>query len=423
MKQKTILIVDDEATNIDIVSELLHSIYEIRVSTNGNTALEMIKKEKPDLILLDINMPQMNGYEVADKLKSSKKTADIPFIFITGKNDPKSMLAGFNKGAVDYISKPFSKEELLARIETHLKLSELQNSLKDKIDEVAQYIELMDKNIITSATDLDGVITSVSSAFCDICGFSKEELISKKHDIVKHEDMPKEIYDDLWETISQNLTWKGELKNKRKNGTSYWVDTTIYPYFDKTSGEKIGYTSIRHDITDKKRIEELSIHDELTKLYNRRHFNKLLHDEVNRAKRDTKLLSFMMIDVDFFKLYNDNYGHQEGDNVLCEIGKVLNSYCKRAGDFAFRLGGEEFGILFSELTKEESEIYANAIRKAVENLKIAHLKNKTSKVVTISIGLLSIEPIEEITEDEIYKKADDLLYEAKESGRNKVCAQ
>ena len=218
MKQKTILIVDDEATNIDIVSELLHSIYEIRVSTNGNTALEMIKKEKPDLILLDINMPQMNGYEVADKLKSSKKTADIPFIFITGKNDPKSMLAGFNKGAVDYISKPFSKEELLARIETHLKLSELQNSLKDKIDEVAQYIELMDKNIITSATDLDGVITSVSSAFCDICGFSKEELISKKHDIVKHEDMPKEIYDDLWETISQNLTWKGELKNKRKNG-------------------------------------------------------------------------------------------------------------------------------------------------------------------------------------------------------------
>ena len=423
MNKKTVLIVDDEPTNINVVAEILHSLYQIRVATNGKIALEMISKEKPDLILLDINMPEMNGYEVADKLRDSQETIHIPFIFLTAKNDSQSIVEGFNKGAVDYISKPFSKEELLARVKTHLKINELQNTLKDTINEVAHYVELMDKNIISSTTDLDGVITSASTAFCDICGFSKEELISRKHDIVKHEDMPKEIYDDLWETISQNLTWKGELKNKRKNGTSYWVDTTIYPYFDKTSGEKIGYTSIRHDITDKKRIEELSIHDELTKLYNRRHFNKLLHDEVNRAKRDTKLLSFMMIDVDFFKLYNDNYGHQEGDNVLHEIGKVLNSYCKRAGDFAFRLGGEEFGILYSELTKEESEVYANAIRKAVENLKIPHLKNETSKVVTISIGLLSIEPNQEITEDEIYKKADDLLYKAKESGRNKVCAQ
>ena len=173
----------------------------------------------------------------------------------------------------------------------------------------------------------------------------------------------------------------------------------------------------------KKRIEEISIHDELTKLYNRRHFNKVLHDELNRAKRDKKLLSFMMIDVDNFKLYNDNYGHQEGDNVLFEIANVLNNYCKRAGDFAFRLGGEEFGILFSELTKEESKIYADAIREAVEDLKIPHEKNSISSFVTISVGLLSISPDEKITEDEIYKKADDLLYKAKESGRNRVCAQ
>ena len=131
----------------------------------------------------------------------------------------------------------------------------------------------------------------------------------------------------------------------------------------------------------------------------------------------------MMIDVDNFKLYNDNYGHQEGDSVLFEIAKVLNNYCKRAGDFAFRLGGEEFGILFSELTEEESKTYANAIRKAVEDLKIPHEKNSIFSFVTISVGLLSISPKEKITEDEIYKKADNLLYKAKESGRNRVCAQ
>ena len=423
MNKKVVLIVDDEPANINLVAEILHNLYEIRIATNGMTALSMIEKAKPDLILLDINMPQMNGYEVAAKLKSSEETTNIPFIFLTAKSDAQSIVEGFKHGAVDYISKPFSKEELLARVETHLKLNELQTSLNDTVNELASYVEIMDQNINFSATDLEGKITKVSSAFCNFCGFTKEELISKTHDIIKHEDMPKEIYEDLWKTINQDLVWKGEIKNKKKDGTSYWVEITIYPEFNKTNGEKIGYAAIRHDISDKKRIEEISIHDELTKLYNRRHFNKVLHDELNRAKRDKKLLSFMMIDVDNFKLYNDNYGHQEGDNVLFEIANVLNSYCKRAGDFAFRLGGEEFGILFSELTKEESKIYADAIRKAVEDLKIPHEKNSISSFVTISVGLLSISPKEKITEDEIYKKADNLLYKAKESGRNRVCAQ
>jgi two-component system, cell cycle response regulator len=423
LNKKLILIIDDEPTNINIVAEILHNLYEIKIATNGTTALGMIEKIKPDLILLDINMPQMNGYEVASKLKSSKKTVDIPFIFLTANNNSQNIVEGFKQGAVDYISKPFSKEELLARVETHLKINELQNTLKDTVDELAKYVEIMDKNIISSSTDLKGVITKVSSAFCDVSGFTKKELISKKHNIISHKDMPKEIYYDLWKTISQDLIWKGQVKNKKKDGTDYWVDTIIYPDFDKKSGEKIGYTSIRHDITDKKRIEENSIHDELTKLYNRRHFNKVLIDEINRSKRDKKIFSFMMIDVDNFKLYNDTYGHQEGDSVLFEIAKVLKSYCKRAGDFAFRLGGEEFGILFSELTKEASKTYANVIRKAVEDLKIPHSKNSISSAVTISIGLVTINHDDGMTDKEIYKKADDLLYKAKKAGRNRVYTQ
>lgn len=550
MNQKVILIVDDEPTNINIVAEILHDLYEIKIATDGLTALEVIKKTKPDLILLDINMPEMDGYEVASKLKSSKEMMDIPFIFLTAKNDSKSVVRGFNEGAIDYISKPFSKEELQARVSTHLKLHELKSSLEitvnqleikmqeldeshkefetifnksfngiiltdlngkflitndsfsritgyskkelknqsffslnlernhekvketinnvlkngyvDNINklykvknkdiftnisitlmpdkktllynisditelkkaesEISHYLQLMDENIISSSTDLNGIITSVSSAFCKISGYSEKELINKKHTLIKNVDMPNEIYDDLWKTISQNQIWKGEVKNKRKNGSSYWVETTIYPEFDKITGEKIAYTSIRHDITDKKRIEEISLHDELTTLYNRRYFNKVLHDELNRAKRDKKILSFMMMDVDYFKLYNDMYGHQEGDKVLYKISQVLKNYCKRAGDFAFRLGGEEFGIIFSDQKKEETEFFAETVRQAVENLKIEHSQNSISKFVTISIGLLSVYPLEQLTEDEIYKKADDLLYKAKESGRNKVFA-
>ena len=103
MNQKIVLIVDDEPTNINIVAENLHNLYQIRIATDGITALEMLDKVKPDLILLDINMPKMNGYEVADRIKSSKETENIPFIFLTAKNDSKSVVKGFNKGAIDYI--------------------------------------------------------------------------------------------------------------------------------------------------------------------------------------------------------------------------------------------------------------------------------------------------------------------------------
>ena len=551
MNQKVVLIVDDEPTNINVVAEILHNLYEIKIATDGVMALEVIDKIKPDLILLDVNMPNMSGYEVASKLKSSEETMNIPFIFLTAKNDAQSIVKGFKYGAIDYISKPFSREELLARVSTHLKIHDLKSSLEDTVNQlefkmreldeshkefetifnksfngiiltdleanflitndsfsrmtgyskeelknqsffslklegdyqeirkiindvlkngyvdninkkyttknkiifanisitlmpdkktllyniadiselkkaeskINQYIELMDQNIISSTTDLDGIITGASSAFCEISGYKEEELIRKKHTIIKNDDMPKEIYDDLWKTINQNQIWKGEIKNRRKDGSSYWVDTTIYPEFDKISGKKVSYTSIRHDITDKKRIEEISIHDELTTLYNRRHFNNVLHDELNRAKRDKRILSFMMMDVDHFKFYNDTYGHQEGDTVLFKISEVLKSFCKRAGDFAFRLGGEEFGIIFSEQTIEESEVFANMVRKAIENLKIEHKQNTISSFVTISIGLLTIYPVEKLTEDEIYKKADDLLYKAKETGRNKVCTK
>lgn len=551
MNQKIVLIVDDEPTNINIVAENLHNLYQIRIATDGITALEMIDKVKPDLILLDINMPKMNGYEVADRIKSSKETENIPFIFLTAKNDSKSVVKGFNKGAIDYISKPFSKEELQARVSTHLKLYELKNSLEHTVNElehkiqeldesrkefetifdkslngialtdlntnflmtndsfsriigynkeelknqsffslsledeslkvkeiindvltngyveninkvykvknkiitanisislmpdkktllyniaditqlkkaefeIKQYIKLMDQNIISSNINLKGIVTNISKAFLKISGFKKEELIGNECKIIHHSNLSKETYSKLWSTLDKNLIWEGELENKRKDGSTYWLKLAIHPDFDIANGQKIGYTFIMQDITDKKRIEEISLHDELTKLYNRRHFNQVLHNELNRAKRDKKALSFMMLDVDYFKFYNDTYGHQEGDKVLCKISKVLNSFCKRAGDFAFRLGGEEFGILFSELSQKEAEIFANVIRKAIENLKIPHEKNIISNVVTISIGLLTILYNEEITEIEIYKKADDLLYKAKETGRNKVCAQ
>ena len=145
MKKKLVLIVDDEPTNINIVAEILHSYYNIQIATSGETALEMIAIKKPDLILLDINMPGMSGYEVANKLKNSENTSSIPIIFLTAENDSKSIQKGFNNGAVDYILKPFFKEELQARVSTHLKIFELNNSLEETVDTLEIKMEEIDQ--------------------------------------------------------------------------------------------------------------------------------------------------------------------------------------------------------------------------------------------------------------------------------------
>ncbi len=284
---------------------------------------------------------------------------------------------------------------------------------------IKDYVELVDKNIITSSTDLKGNITYASEAFCKICGYTKEELLSKSHRVIRHPDTSKDLFVDLWEKISADKEWRGSLKNRAKDGSFYWVDTAIYPIYNEDN-KKVGYTAIRQDITDKKRVEELSIRDELTSLYNRRYFNEVLDKELQRAKRDSKSIVFLMIDIDHFKQYNDTYGHHAGDDVLEKIGAVLNDFSKRAGDFAFRLGGEEFGLIYYEDTTQDMLKFANNLIKAIEALKTPHIHNSVSEFVTGSIGLVCKNVEQNTTAEEIYKEADENLYKAKESGRNRV---
>lgn len=184
------------------------------------------------------------------------------------------------------------------------------STIKHVQQKLEKYITLVNENIIISRTNLDGIITDVSEAFCKISGFSKEELIGQSHVVIRHEETPLEVYENLWKTITSGEIWRSEVKNKTKEGGFYWTDSTIYPDFDD-SGKVIGYFAIRHDITNKKFIENLSITDPLTKLYNRRYFDDMFYKELNRAKRDKTIFCLLSLDVDYFKLYNDTYGHQE----------------------------------------------------------------------------------------------------------------
>ncbi|MBP7251372.1 MAG: transporter substrate-binding domain-containing protein, partial [Aliarcobacter sp.] len=175
--------------------------------------------------------------------------------------------------------------------------------------QMKKYIKIVDENVLTSSTDLDGNITYASEAFCEISGYTKDELIGQNHRIIRHSDMKESTYKELWETITSGKTWKGEIKNKKKNGDYYWVKASISPMFDN-KGEIISYTAIREDITDKKIIEEISITDGLTNIYNRRYFDEIFPKIINEAKRKNELVAFVFMDIDHFKQYNDNYGHQ-----------------------------------------------------------------------------------------------------------------
>ena len=247
----------------------------------------------------------------------------------------------------------------------------------------------------------------------------KEYIIGQKHSILRQPEMPRDTFKDMWKTIKSGRTWKGEIKNRKKDGTHYWVDSVISPDKD-INGNAIGYTALRHDITDKKIIEEIAITDKLTSLYNRRHFDNIFPEQIAISKRSQNLLVFVLIDIDHFKQYNDTYGHQAGDETLQKVAHALKNTLHRPDDYVFRLGGEEFGLVYHVTQKEDALEIANQARENVEAIKIEHSKNSASQYVTISSGLFIIEASNALTAEEIYKYADELLYKAKEGGRNQV---
>lgn len=293
------------------------------------------------------------------------------------------------------------------------KILEQRNSDYEKLD---NYTKILNEHVISSTTDLNGIITDVSQAFCDITGYTKEELIGQSHNIIRHPEIENDFYKNIWEELTRNNVFKGEIKNRKKDGEIYWVDIIIQPIYE--NNKKIGYTAIKHDITDKKRIEEFSITDELTKLYNRRYFNIKIEDDIKIAKEENSLLSLFMIDIDYFKDYNDTYGHQQGDEALFKVANTLKEFFKDIYSYSFRLGGEEFAVLLYPKSKEEAIALATQFKEKVKKLHIRHDSSKVSSFITVSCGVAFLE--KDMKSKEFYISADKALYKAKESGRDKV---
>jgi len=433
---KAILCVDDEQIILTSLKAQLNTFfgdeYDIELAQSAEDALEIIAELKNDgieleLIVSDFLMPGMKGDEFL--IKTQNLLPNTKRMLLTGQANLEGVTNVINKGALyRYISKPWEQTDFIMTIKEALKsyatekelefyMKHLEELVDKKTLENKTYLEIIDTYLIASKTDLKGNITEVSKAFCKISGYTKKELIGKPHNIIRDPETKNEFYAKLWETISNSNIWEGEIKNRKKNGDFYWVNARISPMHD-SNGNITGYASIRVDITDKKAVELLSITDYMTKLYNRRFFNEIFDKEISRAKRDKKTLGFIILDIDYFKQYNDMYGHQMGDTALIQIANVLKQNLQRASDYAFRLGGEEFGALIYDINLTNLEALVKRLKDAIEGLKIVHEKNSASKYITASFGVAIFKSDENITQKKIFKLADDLLYEAKESGKN-----
>jgi len=286
---------------------------------------------------------------------------------------------------------------------------DLTNKLNLEVQEMASK-KIIDEHIPISRTDLAGTITYVNDAFCRLTEYLEEELIGKKHGILRHEDTSTKIYEELWENILEDRTWEGVLKNKTKHNRIIWNEIKISPMYDY-KGNKIGYVSTRENINYKKELEYITEHDLLTNIKNRRTYEKELEKHIHLSKRYEKNhFGLIMFDIDHFKEINDNYGHQIGDKILKTLCTNISTHLRENDTFA-RWGGEEFVILCPYITIEQLEHIAKNLQEVIKNIDFSPVPN-----LAVSLGLTVYK--KDDSEVSIQKRVDSVLYEAKRNGRN-----
>lgn len=296
-KAGRILIVDDERSNIRVLADFLQKEYDVIEAQSGEEALKAANgPQLPDLILLDIRMPDIDGYEVCRRLKADSRTMHIPIIFVTALDAIDDEAKGFDFGAVDYMTKPLNPLIVKARVKTHLQLKQ--------------------------KTDLFDRMASI---------------------------------------------------------------------------------------------------DALTEIANRRSFDMTLEKEILRAARDGAFLSLILMDIDFFKKFNDLYGHAAGDECLRKVAKAVAGVVKRASDFVARYGGEEFAMILPGTDLKGAIHVAESVRRAVVELNISHADSDIAEYVSLSLGVATVAADKATQSIDLFNSADAYLYQAKDKGRNRVC--
>ncbi|MBH0026039.1 EAL domain-containing protein [Pseudoalteromonas sp. SWN29] len=456
-KQKPlILIVDDEPSNLHVLVEGLLTDYDVRISTSGEQALVFVESTRPDLILLDIMMPGMDGYEVCNILKAKQNTKGIPVIFVTALTEEESEEKGFAMGAIDYIHKPYKLALVRARIRTHItaqgmldRLIEKNFDLHDKLLEIESLaLELSEREeelkqlsskqklfyqALTGTadgvviTDNDGKIIAVNPSFCRITGYCEADSLQMQLHDVKQNNHPSISFDQVWHHANRAGYWSGELVTRRKNGELYPELLTL----SMVKGDQdtnVHYIGVFSDISSLKvtqeRIDYLTWHDELTGLPNRNGFLKQLEQQLQVCTSEKNYAYIYIIDIDSFHSINDGLGLLAGDKILKELTKRVHSHLDKK-DIIARLGSDEFAVLCTldkGIGRTRAQIVAQ--RKAQELLIAVNqpfFVDEQEISLTVSIGTY-IFPREDQWESaiETIRNCEAACYKAKEKGGNRI---
>jgi diguanylate cyclase (GGDEF)-like protein len=338
VNQGDILVVDDTLPNLEIlITMLTEHGYEVRPARSGALALQFARTAPPDLILLDIIMPDMGGYAVCQALKTDERTRAIPIIFLSALSDTFDKLKAFEVGGVDYLTKPFQHAEVLIRIETHLKIHR-----------------------------------------------QRQQIEAQNAALEFHNRTLQELNTRLQIEIEERQRVEAQLAQANQF------------------------------------LARLAAIDGLTQIANRRQFDEYLAREWKRLSRAQEPLALVLCDIDYFKRYNDAYGHQAGDECLKQIAQALNRAARRPADLAARYGGEEFALILPDTDAEGAMHVARLIQQEVRALQLPHGHSSVSRFVTLSIGVFSLIPDTAHAPEYLITAADQALYQVKEQGRNAV---
>jgi len=274
-----------------------------------------------------------------------------------------------------------------------------------------QYRYLIDQNVMIAAIDDDGLIFDVSNRLSRFISAKKEDLLAHpfREGFFCHDD---EQFEDMWQLVKSGATWHGEIPVTDGN-TTKWLGVDVLPMQDSDYSYS-GFRLLAHDISSRISLEKISMTDTLTGLLNRRSLDEVLERQTKLAIRNKQPLTVGMLDVDFFKQYNDCYGHPAGDKVLTHLASVLMKFLGRPDDFVFRMGGEEFFFIFNSHDEDGSETYVEKIRAAVTALNIEHKESTVDEYLSVSIGAVYFAGESIVDGKLLLSDADDNLYKAKE---------
>ncbi len=425
-RESAILIVDDALSNLDALRTTMKlEGYQTFVASSGEKALGIARRVHPDLILLDVMMPGMDGLETCRQLKLDPATEHIPVIFMSALNEAHDVVAGFERGAVDYIGKPLRMAEVCARVRARLQFHTYSASQLEQVRRLRAIVDTMAEGLMI--VEPSGRIQYTNPACDSYLGHGPGELAGRAITQLLRapvgDDFPH--YFAMCATDPDRAAAEGTraVLVHHRDGVDREMDLTLTPM---QVGSEALVIALLHDFSHRKQyeisLERAALADPLTRIANRRHFDSFMTLEWQRAVRSGQPLSLIMLDVDHFKLYNDELGHAAGDAALREVAAVLAGHAPRATDLAARYGGEEFVVLFGETDPAAARTMAESIRGAIESIQLRHPRSPSGQWLTASLGVVTIVPTQLDGIGDFIEAADRAMYAAKDAGRNRIVA-